>query len=337
MLHVDTKYISLVGPYLRNFKKKKSSLYNCSCPICGDSEKKKSKARGFFYQKGQSMYYKCHNCSAGMGVGNFLKSLFPSYYSEYLLEKYKSGSINSKTEEPISTMVKVKFSTLTSQYATKVSELSDEHYAKKYVLARKIPDKFLSKLFYTDDFAALVDDVFPGKYQNLSKGDARVVIPFFNNDDQVIGLQGRSLSAQNGLRYITIRASNNTDLLYGQERIDLYKTVYVVEGPIDSLFLPNCIAAANSDLSSAASKIQSAKDVVLVFDNEPRNKEIVSLMSDAIRKNKRVCIWPHSILEKDINDMVLSGKTPDDILNTIQSRTFSGLSAELELAQWRKV
>lgn len=337
MLHIDIKYISLVGPNLRNFKKKKTSLYNCSCPICGDSEKKKSKARGFFYQKGQSMYYKCHNCAAGMGVGNFLKSLFPSYYQEFLLEKYKSGVSNSKTESPIASIVKVRFSTLTSKHAQKISELEDDHYAKRYILNRKIPNKYLSKLFYTNDFAELVDDVFPGKYQNLKPNDARIVIPFFNEDDGVLGLQGRSLSAEGGLRYITIRASSTTDLIYGLDRLDYDKTVYVVEGPIDSLFLPNCIAAANSDLSSVVTKLKKNVDAVLVFDNEPRNKEIVSLMSDAISNNKKICIWPNRIMEKDINEMVLSGQTPDDILKTIESRTFSGLNAQLELAQWRKV
>lgn len=337
MLHIDTKYISLVGATLRNFKKKKSSLYNCSCPICGDSEKKKSKARGFFYQKGQSMFYKCHNCSVGMSIGTFLKQLFPSYHSEYLLEKYKSGSTNRKIQEKVSSIAKVKFSTLTSTHAIKISELEPDHYARKYVANRKIPEKYYSKIFFTEDFAALVDDVFPGKYSNLSKNDARLVIPFFDENDSVLGLQGRALFAEGGLRYITIRESSSTSLVYGLDRLKENDTVYVVEGPIDSLFLPNCLAAANSDLQSALEKISKGVDAVLVYDNEPRNREIVELMAGAIRSNKKVCIWPQNITQKDINDMILAGYSPENILETIRSRTFSGLSAELELAQWRKV
>lgn len=337
MLHIDIKYISLVGPNLRNFKKKKSSLYNCSCPVCGDSEKKKSKARGFFYQKGQSMYYKCHNCAVGMGIGNFLKSLFPSFYDEYLLEKYKSGVINKKTSEPIVKAASVKLTSLSSNFAQKISDLPDAHFAKQYVIKRKIPEKHHNRLFYTEDFAALVDDVFPGKYTNLSKNDTRLVIPFFDVRGNVIGLQGRSLFAENSLRYITIRASSNIDLVYGLDRLDTSKTVCVVEGPIDSLFIPNCVAAANSDLSSALTKIENVESSVLVFDNEPRNKEIIKLMSNAISSGFHVCIWPENIKEKDINDMVMSGLSPDVISNVISSRSFSGLSAELELNQWRKV
>lgn len=282
------------------------------------------------------MYYKCHNCAAGMGVGNFLKQLFPTYYSQFLLDKYKSGAVNSKTEEPIRAVAKVKFSTLTSRHAVKISDLEEQHFARQYVINRKIPSKHFNKLFFTEDFSSLVEDTFPGKYDNLSKNDARLVIPFFNQDDKVIGLQGRAFFAEAGLRYITIRASSDVDLIYGLDRVKYNETIYVVEGPIDSLFLPNCLAAANSDLVSASSKAGTNLDCVLVFDNEPKNKEIVRLMEDAISKNRKVCLWPSTIHEKDINDMVLSGKSPEHILDTIKTRTFSGLSAELELAQWRR-
>ena len=337
MLHIDLKYISLVGPNLRNFKKKNTCLFNCSCPICGDSEKKRTKARGFFYQKGQSMYYKCHNCTAGMGVGNFLKSVFPAYYDQFLMEKYKSGSSTPKVEKTIAKIAEVKFYTLTSSHATKISELDDKHFVKQYVLGRKIPEQHHNRLFYTEDFAALVNDVFPGKYTNLKPNDSRLVIPFFDSDRRVLGLQGRSLFAEGGLRYITIRASSTTDLVYGLDRLRSNSRAYIVEGPIDSLFLPNCLAAANSDLASCLNKVDLELDAVLIFDNEPRNKEILSLISTAIKQNRKVCIWPNSIIEKDINDMILSGLSKDDVLKIVDDRTFSGLKAELEFSLWKKL
>jgi hypothetical protein len=335
MLHIDIKYICLCGPSLRNFKKKKPSLYNCSCPICGDSEKKKTKARGFFFQKGQSMYYKCHNCSAGMGVGNFLKQLFPSYYDEYLLEKYKSGTSSKKFEEKVVQTTKVKFSALSSKHATKISELDELHHARQYVKNRMIPEEHFSRLYYTQDFAALVDDVFPGKYSNLSKNDGRLVIPFFEKTGGVIGLQGRSLFSDNSLRYITIRATANTDLIYGLDRVDLSKDVYVVEGPIDSLFLPNCVAAANSDLASVATKLGKTTNVILIYDNEPRNKEIVKLMENAISSGHSLCVWPSTLHEKDINEMILSGKDAEYLIRLIRDRTFCRLNAQLEFSLWR--
>lgn len=336
MLYVDLKYITTVGSHLRNFKKKKENLYNCSCPICGDSEKKKTKARGYFYQKTNSMFYKCHNCGTGLGIGNFLKQHFPSYHDQYLLEKYKSGVETKKTLDVVSTVAKAEPISFSIKSGVKLSTLSDEHYAKQYVVARKIPKEFFSKIYYTDDFACVIDELFPGKYSNLTKNDPRLIIPFFSSDNKLIGLQGRSFTPERSLRYITIRSNSSMDLIYGLERFDSRKIGYVVEGPIDSMFLPNSLAAANSDLQSVCQKLQS-EDLVLIYDNEPRNKEIVKLLESSILSGKKVCIWPSSIVEKDINDMILSGKSIEQLLTIIKSRTFQGLEAQLEFCKWKKI
>jgi len=337
MLYVDLKYVSLIGPNLRNFKQKNKTLFNCSCPICGDSEKKRTKARGFFYQHNNTMCYKCHNCSAGMGIGNFLKTIFPNYYDEYVFEKYKHGVENTKTKKVATQLTKVTFNVFKSNHAIKLSELDDLHYAKKYVVERKIPQPMYSKIYFAPDFAEVVEEIFPGKYTNLSKNDPRLIIPFFDSENKVIGLQGRTFLRNSSLRYITIRASSNTELVYGLDRVDLKNTVYVVEGPIDSLFLPNCIAAANSDLASVVKKIGAKNDIVLIYDNEPRNKEIVKLMEKSIAAGNKICIWPSEIHEKDINDIILSGKLQSELLEIIQNRTFCGLQAELEFSRWKKV
>lgn len=336
MLYVDLKYVTTVGIHLRNFKKKKDNLFNCSCPICGDSDKKKSKARGYFYQKGSSMYFKCHNCGSGIGVANFLKNYFPAYHEQYLLEKYKSGVDTRKTKIVIQPVVKAPSTKFHSSKAIKLSELSDEHYAKQYVIRRKIPSEHHSRIFFTDDFAGLVNDVFPSKYENLQPNEPRLIIPFFDAHNNLTGLQGRSFSPEKSLRYITIRATSDTNLIFGLERFDPTQLGYVVEGPIDSLFLPNCLAAANSDLASIIDKTRS-DNLVLVYDNEPRNREIVKLMESAISRGKKVCIWTSNVQQKDINDMILSGATMCDIHRTLQKRTFSGLEAQLEFCKWKKV
>lgn len=337
MLYVDLKYISLVSPHLRNFKQKNRTLFNFSCPVCGDSEKKQRKARGFFYQHGNTMIYKCHNCAAGMGVANFLKNCFPSYYDEYIFERYKSGVEHTQPKTLLTKVPKSPLNTFKSTHAQKISELPDTHYAKSYVLKRQIPNSVYSKLYFTENFDQLVEDIFPGKYTNLAKNDSRLIIPFFNQENCILGLQGRSFSADKALRYITIRASNNTELIYGLDRVDTNKPVYVVEGPIDSLFIKNCVAAANSDLSSASKKIPNQPPTILVYDNEPKNKEIVKLMETSISSGHTVCIWPADIKEKDINDIILSGISSERLLDIINQNALSGLRAELEFSKWKRV
>jgi hypothetical protein len=337
MLYVDLKYISLIGPHLRNFRQKNRSLFNCSCPICGDSERKQNKARGFFYQHGNSMRYKCHNCAAGMGIGNFLKSTFPTHYDSYVFEKYKSGVDRpQKQDEQLANKTRVNLHAFQSKYVTKISELPDAHYAKQYVVNRQIPNVAQSRIYFTEDFAALVNDLFPNRYANLKPNEPRLIIPFLNENRQLIGLQGRSFAADKQLRYITIRADNETDLVYGLDRVDYKEPIIIVEGPIDSLFLHNCVAAANSDLASVVRKLPINCKTVLVYDNEPRNKEIVQLIDAAIKAGHSVCIWPHDIHQKDINDIILSGKSPKNVQEIINERVFSGLQAELEFLMWKK-
>jgi len=75
-------------------------------------------------------------------------------------------------------------------------------------------------------------------------------------------------------------------------------------------------------------------DKVFVYDNEPRNKEIVSRIERCIERGERVVIWPTTIREKDLNDMVLSGHNVQDI---VESNVYTGLQAKLKFTTWKKV
>jgi hypothetical protein len=73
---------------------------------------------------------------------------------------------------------------------------------------------------------------------------------------------------------------------------------------------------------------------VWIYDNEPRNAEIVSRISRTIDRGERVVIWDSDIKEKDINDMILAGR---DVQRVIESNTYQGLEAKLKLNYWKKV
>ena len=147
----------------------------------------------------------------------------------------------------------------------------------------------------------------------------------------MFAFQGRAFGNEQP-KYITIVLDSQKEKIYGLNRIDWKKTVYVVEGPIDSLFLDNCIATAQSDL-----RLKNRKDnIVLVPDNEPRNEQIVKQIEKFINNNYSVVLWPESVKEKDINEMIISGKTKSDIQHLIEQNTFNGISAKLKFTNWRK-
>ena len=152
----------------------------------------------------------------------------------------------------------------------------------------------------------------------------------------MLAFQGRSLDPNNAVRYITIKVTEDECKLFGLEKMNESKPVYVVEGPIDSLFLDNAIAMAGSDLSNSCN-LNRDTEFVIVMDNENRNKEIVNKIERFIKRGYSVCIWDEKIQQKDINDMVLSGMSAEDVQTSIRSNTFTGLQATLALNNWKRV
>jgi len=337
-LIIDRKFVSVVSTKLQKFKQKKDLLWNFRCVFCGDSKKNKTKARAYFYlpKKHSNLSFVCHNCGSGMSLGSFLKNFDNNLYRQYQMEKYKEESHGNTKKPDFSLFMeqpvfsnKVLKSTLS---IPTIESLDEGHLAKNYIASRKIPKDKWSELYYADDFKQFCDETFADRSENLIKEESRIVIPFYNKDNELVGIQGRSMLVNSKLRYITIKANDNIEKIYGLNKLDFSKTVYVVEGPFDSMFLPNSIATMDASLYSVIQSLGQL-DYVFVFDNESRNKEICKHMNKAIKLGQKVCIWPSFIEEKDINDMVLAGH---DVLSIILSNTYKDLTAELQFQTWKK-
>jgi transcription elongation factor Elf1 len=342
MLSIDSKYIQMVGFRLRNFKRKKDYLWNFSCPICGDSQKNKLKARGYVFQKGQDLFYTCHNCGIGLNLANLLKHIDPNLHKEYTLERYTSGKTNnSNLANTVLNISPPKFDKVEKQktfdFADWCDKLPEGHFCLDYLSKRQIPKEYYSKLLFTSHYKQFCDKLIPNHEKQIID-DARLIIPFYNEYNELIAISGRALeTSDKTLRYITIRTEeSDKKLVYGMDRIKLSETVKVVEGPIDSLFLHNCLASGDANLTAVGNSISAGKKV-LIYDNEPRNKDIVKMMQDAIKLGHNIVIWPNTIEGKDINEMIMNGHTIDEIERIISSNTMSGLEAQTAFVFWKKV
>lgn len=334
-LWIDKKYLNLISHRLDRFAWKSDTLANMRCPICGDSQKNKAKARGYAFIIKGGMSYKCHNCGASMNIGQFIQHIEPSLYKEYKLEilKDKQMLINTPAQPRI---VQKKPVFKTKINLPTIESLPEAHYAKQYILNRKIPESYHSQLYYAENFRAFIDESFPDHGKEL-KMDSRIVIPFYDANKKLTAVQGRALQADNKVRYITIKADEESVKIYGLDRMDPAKKTYVVEGPFDSMFLPNAIAVAGANLTETCKYINN--DVsVMVYDNEPRNKDIIKQMNKVIDMNLSICIWPILPIQfKDINDLSLAGYNMQDIVSLIDNNTFRGIKAKFMLNSWKKV
>jgi len=330
MSAVDDLYIHRLSIRLEKFKKVKAYLYNFRCPYCGDSQKHQNKARGYFFQVNGRMVYKCHNCGIGRTTANFLKDNAPDLYSEYQLEKYRRNATGKGT-----TVEKFVIPDSTPKFAKKVSdittisELNNTHPAKQYLLDRKIPENQLSRIYYVDKFKRWVNTQ-KETFANLQNDRPRIILPLIRPDGTWFGIQGRSLAPNTTLRYITIMFDETEEKVFGMDNVNLEETIYVTEGPFDSMFLGNAIAMCGSDVNISSDDHR----YVFVYDNEPRNKQIVDRMEKTIAKGHRIVIWEKSVKEKDINDMVLAGR---DVQCMVDCNTYHGLEAKLKLVDWKKV
>jgi len=333
---IDRTFLLQVSPKLQRFSKKKDDLYNFRCPLCGDSQKNKLKSRGYIFRKKNDYFYMCHNCGVSTTFYNFLKQVDPKLLQEYQLERYKNGETgNNNYPKPEFEEFKSEKPTFkkTLELPT-IDSLPEAHYAKNYVQQRRIPENFYSQLYYAEDFATFIQNLGIDK-EGLYKNDKRLVIPFYDKEKNLVAVQGRSLG-ESKLRYITLKLDDDNNKFYGLDRIDQDKMICVVEGPIDSMFLDNAVATADANLESIT-KIFDKSKVVLVFDNEPRNKQIVEKINLAIENHFNVVIWPEFIDYKDINEMVLGGFSPDEIQDIIDKHTVVNLRAKMEFVNWKKV
>jgi hypothetical protein len=333
-LFIDRKFITLLAPKLDKFVQKNDYIWNFRCPYCGDSRKNKVKARGYVYRKKNDLFFMCHNCGTSTSFGKFLKAIDPLLYKEYQLERYKNDS-HSNVKLPDFSLAKEKPLFNTSINLPSIDSLPDNHPAKLFVTKRRIPKEKNKNIFYAQDFAAFIDEILPNNGKKLYKNDERIVIPFYDEKNILQGVQGRTIS-NSQIRYITIIINEEVKKVYGLNTIDFTKKIYVVEGPIDSFFLQNSIAMMDASLYRATALV-GQYDYVFVYDNEPRNKDIVKHMKKTIDLGHNICIWPKDLKEKDINDMILSNHSPSEIQNIIDKNIYSDLRAKLEFENWKKV
>ena len=332
--YVDMQYVNLLAGRLQRFKiKHRNPLkVNFRCIICGDSHKSASKARGWIIEstKTSSLFYNCFNCGAAHSFQNFLKLQDPALYKDYVTDKFIQDPSKKKPEETIKNPDKPIFQKNPLRTIKKISQLKYDHPVKTYINQRQIPTDQHYRLYYAPKFKTWINSIIPNKFPFFKKDEPRLILPFLDEKGNCFGMSARGFDP-NGLRYITIMFKE-VPKIFGLDKVDFEKPYMIVEGAFDSLFLPNAIAMAGAD--GNVTGLKHLENATFVFDAEPRNVEIVKRMEKLIRKGYKVCIWPHNLPGKDINEMHLAGVKNIDKL--IKENTFGGLEASLKLAAWRR-
>ena len=334
---VDIQYAQMLSGRLDNFKIRNTNPYkiNFRCPICGDSQKSRSKARGWLLERDNKFSYYCHNCGASQGFSFFLKGQDQQLYNDYIADKFVGKANNTIKDTKEKDVDDNKFKTKAPTFnktnplskIKKVSQLKHDHPVKYYIEQRKIPTSHHYRLYYAPKFKTWINSIIPNKFPNFKKDEPRLIIPFLDERGNCFGVSARGFDPD-GIRYITILFEERPKI-FGLDKVDFNQPYYIVEGAIDSMFLENAIS-----MNGAEGNGNSASDnAIYVFDAEPRNKEICDRMEKVIKAGYKVCIWPENVPAKDINDIYMKGYDPEKM---IEENIYQGLVAELKFANWRK-
>jgi transcription elongation factor Elf1 len=340
MLYIDAKYANLLGPRLRNFKKKDEYSWNFSCPVCGDSKKNKLKARGYIYKMKTDLFVKCHNCGYSTNIGNFIKFVDHVMYDEYVLERYKAGATRYNDHKEIDRFVSdTKAPVIESVDSVldgtqRIDKLPEDHPVVKYVEARKIPKDKWNLIYFAPKFKKWSNKNLE-KFKNEDEDHPRLIFPYFTPEGKCFAYSARAFGAEEP-KYYTIKLDEDKEKIYGLDRVNYAEKIFVVEGQIDSLFLPNCLAVSGASFDLLT--IQKVKsNCTIVIDNEPRNKDIVRQLEKYIDEGYNVCMLPDTMKQKDINEMILAGMDQNSIVDLINKNSYSGAAAKLHFTTWRKI
>ncbi len=354
MTWLQRKYISLIAPFLDGFVRKSDKLWNMRCMYCGDS-KNKSKKRGYLYEKKGMIHYKCHNCGVGRSFDTFLRDQGSAHgiYRAYVLEKLGKDTEIEPVKSDAEVLKEIRSTTsptarsverLFDSMMDKVSDLPDDHPAKVYALSRHIPEDRLSRLYWVENIKDMgqLSEKAREKLEPLPGSERRIVIPAFDQFGKLIGVTSRDITGDSKLRYIATKISDDEEpMIFGENLIDRSKTVFVVEGPLDSLFIDNCVAVGGSDFMKIVDRFPKA-GTVYIFDNQPMNPDVVKNYNTFVSSGNRIFIWPESIHWtecKDINDLAMKRpnmRFPENMTAFIEENTWEGLTAQMRLAKWVK-
>lgn len=336
MLYDDVTYMERLSTSLDHCVRRGQYVWNFRCPICGDSERNSSKTRGYVYPSVDHLSYKCHNCGLSTSFYHLLKLVSPPLFSEYNLNRYRpqsSTGIMRLLEKPSTPEV---FDAVLDTLNL-VSTLPESHEAVRYLMSRRVPRHTWRYLYHADDFNGWLDHLNLPKYILNDLGvHPRLILPILDQHGRVGSVSARAYpgtKAEKVKRYTKVTFDPSMPSVFGMDRVAFNKKIVVVEGQLDSLFLTNAVAVEGSTLDIGwVRDIKS--NVILVQDNEPRNKQIVSHLRGYIASGYQVTIFPIWVSGKDINEMILHGMSLDAINNMVHRYSFHGLEAEIRFSEW---
>lgn len=302
--HVVTTPPAKFKEYLEKFGvegiEQKGRKFVFRCPICGDSDKVKTKKRGFLITNMDGNgAIGCHNCGYKNSFGKFLKSEKKELYNQWIQDVFIGISLNSKTETENATYVDAPLEeeivdySLFKPLAVKTQSRTYQS-AMEFVCSRRIPKKYARHFLYCEE----------GRYAN------RIIIPHYNKDMTYKHFEARDLRPKPGVKYLY--PENWKPNNYNLPNLDLGRDYFAFEGVIDSQFVDNsgaCGGAQKYDFFFENIHKSLHRNGIVFADGD---EDGLRVAFKYLKKGFRVFKWTNKLLKwelgvHDLNGLVTSG------------------------------
>lgn len=283
----------IVSKYAADVKKNDGEEVHMRCPLCGDSKKSRTKARGHYYKKTGTYY--CFNCNEFM-PGLKFASLISGIDEKDILSKFNRSYLEEMmTGMGLSKNYRKKEKVITNPNAIvypKVRTLNgiELDYLKK----RRITElTFFDKLDINGITAKQGDFIFiPWMF------DRKLVNYQIHNYNKYKAIP-KYLFSKHGIKPI-----------YGLDRIDTsFKKLVIFEGVFDSLFIKNGIAIGGKTMTEFQKYIFDSRypdyEIVLAFDNDVAGLTSMKKMFQRDGNVNYKFFKPDFNGMKDVNDYVM--------------------------------
>lgn len=127
--------------------------------------------------------------------------------------------------------------------------------AFNYIKKRNITDEQIKKF--------KIGFCYQGEYEN------RIIIPSFNQENVLNYFVGRSYLSKPFIKYKNPEAEKEI-IIFNENLIDWSKPIYLVEGPFDSIFVPNSIPMLGKHMSDYLFNLlyEKAKEIIICLDGD---------------------------------------------------------------------
>ena len=315
-----------------------NNVYQCSCPVCRESLKKK---RCYYIPDNENIY--CHNCGWSSKPWKWVREV-SGLSNQQIIDEVKDYDVSIDIGKVEEVREKVQVSTLPEDSINFSDTHQLEYYKDNHIIRAC---KHIIKSRRLDTAVNRPDNLYVSLKDMVHKN--RIVIPFVNERGEIEFYQTRTVKTSDlrtKPKYLGKVGAEKT--LFNIDKVSSdHDKVYIFEGPIDAFFVRNSVAVAGiTERGRSFTTRQEEQlngtlkwyDKVWILDSQWGDRASMIKSEALLNQGETVFIWPETLGRKykDFNDLAIAANKDEISWDWIQKNTFHGLEGIVKMSEVKR-